>query len=64
MLGIKSLIVDREDRIGDNWRTRYHQYVYFQSLSALNKMYQDQWNIQIPMSNELWGIEDALFVEE
>ena len=27
MLGIKSLIVDREDRIGDNWRTRYHQCV-------------------------------------
>jgi cation diffusion facilitator CzcD-associated flavoprotein CzcO len=27
MLGIKSLIVDREDRIGDNWRTRYHQLV-------------------------------------
>ncbi|KAH6718215.1 hypothetical protein BKA61DRAFT_732541 [Leptodontidium sp. MPI-SDFR-AT-0119] len=27
MLGIKSLIVDREDRIGDNWRSRYHQLV-------------------------------------
>ena len=27
MLDIKSLIVDREDRIGDNWRTRYHQLV-------------------------------------
>jgi cation diffusion facilitator CzcD-associated flavoprotein CzcO len=27
MLGIKSLIVDREERIGDNWRTRYHQLV-------------------------------------
>ncbi|KAF4634124.1 hypothetical protein G7Y89_g3975 [Cudoniella acicularis] len=27
MLGVKSLIVDREDRIGDNWRTRYHQLV-------------------------------------
>ncbi|PVH73453.1 FAD/NAD(P)-binding domain-containing protein [Cadophora sp. DSE1049] len=27
MLGIKSLIVDREKRIGDNWRSRYHQLV-------------------------------------
>ncbi|PQE22539.1 flavin-containing monooxygenase protein [Rutstroemia sp. NJR-2017a BVV2] len=27
MLGVKSLIVDREERIGDNWRTRYHQLV-------------------------------------
>ena len=27
MLGIKSLIIDCEDRIGDNWRTRYHQLV-------------------------------------
>jgi cation diffusion facilitator CzcD-associated flavoprotein CzcO len=27
MLGVKSLIVDREDRIGDNWRNRYHQLV-------------------------------------
>ncbi|KAL3417794.1 hypothetical protein PVAG01_10804 [Phlyctema vagabunda] len=27
MLGVKSLIVDREEKIGDNWRTRYHQLV-------------------------------------
>jgi hypothetical protein len=27
MLGVKSLIVDREHRVGDNWRTRYHQLV-------------------------------------
>lgn len=27
MLGVKSLIVDREDKVGDNWRTRYHQLV-------------------------------------
>ena len=27
MLGVKSLIIDREDRIGDNWRSRYHQLV-------------------------------------
>ncbi|KAH8679058.1 hypothetical protein BGZ60DRAFT_370499 [Tricladium varicosporioides] len=27
MLGVRSLIVDREERIGDNWRTRYHQLV-------------------------------------
>lgn len=27
MLGITSLIVDRERRIGDNWRSRYHQLV-------------------------------------
>jgi cation diffusion facilitator CzcD-associated flavoprotein CzcO len=27
MLGIKSLIIDKEERIGDNWRSRYHQLV-------------------------------------
>ena len=27
VLNIKSLIVDREERIGDNWRSRYHQLV-------------------------------------
>jgi cation diffusion facilitator CzcD-associated flavoprotein CzcO len=27
MLGVTSLIIDREDRIGDNWRNRYHQLV-------------------------------------
>jgi hypothetical protein len=27
VLGINSLIVDREDRVGDNWRNRYHQLV-------------------------------------
>ena len=27
MLGVDSLIVDREERIGDNWRLRYHQLV-------------------------------------
>lgn len=27
MLGVKSLIVDRAERVGDNWRTRYHQLV-------------------------------------
>ncbi|KAF7947400.1 hypothetical protein EAE96_008488 [Botrytis aclada] len=27
MLGVTSLMVDREERIGDNWRTRYHQLV-------------------------------------
>ncbi len=26
-LGIKTLIIDREDRVGDNWRNRYHQLV-------------------------------------
>lgn len=27
MLGVKTLVVDREDRIGDSWRNRYHQLV-------------------------------------
>ncbi|CZS88433.1 related to monooxygenase [Rhynchosporium agropyri] len=27
MLGIKSLIIDRQERIGDNWRSRYHKLV-------------------------------------
>lgn len=27
MLGIKTLIIDRNPRIGDNWRERYHQLV-------------------------------------
>lgn len=26
-LGVKTLIVDRNKRIGDNWRNRYHQLV-------------------------------------
>ncbi|KAL2066046.1 hypothetical protein VTL71DRAFT_2117 [Oculimacula yallundae] len=27
MLGVKSLIVDREEKVGDNWRSRYHHLV-------------------------------------
>lgn len=27
MLGVKTLIIDRNERIGDNWRQRYHQLV-------------------------------------
>jgi thioredoxin reductase len=27
MLGVDALIIDQEDRIGDNWRRRYHQLV-------------------------------------
>lgn len=27
MLGVQALIVDQEERIGDNWRSRYHQLV-------------------------------------
>ncbi|KAL4786578.1 hypothetical protein BJX76DRAFT_365378 [Aspergillus varians] len=27
MLGVRALVIDREDRIGDNWRRRYHQLV-------------------------------------
>ncbi|KAL2844163.1 hypothetical protein BJY01DRAFT_264058 [Aspergillus pseudoustus] len=27
MLGVRTLIIDAEDRIGDNWRRRYHQLV-------------------------------------
>lgn len=27
MLGIKTLIIDHNQRIGDNWRNRYHQLV-------------------------------------
>ncbi len=26
-LGISSLIIDQNDRVGDNWRNRYHQLV-------------------------------------
>ncbi|RAL61189.1 hypothetical protein DID88_010268 [Monilinia fructigena] len=32
MLGVQSLMVDREERIGDNWRTRYHQLVLHDSI--------------------------------
>lgn len=32
MLGVQSLMVDREERIGDNWRTRYHQLVLHDSV--------------------------------
>lgn len=27
MLGVETLVVDREERVGDNWRQRYHQLV-------------------------------------
>lgn len=27
MLGVKALIIDQNDRVGDNWRKRYHQLV-------------------------------------
>lgn len=27
MLGVDSLVIDQEDRVGDNWRRRYHQLV-------------------------------------
>ncbi|KAK1141525.1 hypothetical protein N8T08_008937 [Aspergillus melleus] len=27
MLGISALLIDQNDRVGDNWRTRYHQLV-------------------------------------
>lgn len=27
MLGVKSLLIDRNDRVGDNWRSRYHHLV-------------------------------------
>ncbi|EKD20125.1 hypothetical protein MBM_02077 [Drepanopeziza brunnea f. sp. 'multigermtubi' MB_m1] len=32
MIGIKSLIIDREERIGDNWRSRYHHLVLHDSV--------------------------------
>jgi cation diffusion facilitator CzcD-associated flavoprotein CzcO len=31
-LGIKSLIVDRAERVGDNWRNRYHNLVLHDSV--------------------------------
>ncbi|KAL9600423.1 MAG: hypothetical protein Q9219_003176 [cf. Caloplaca sp. 3 TL-2023] len=31
-LGIRALIIDRNDRIGDNWRNRYHQLVLHDSV--------------------------------
>jgi cation diffusion facilitator CzcD-associated flavoprotein CzcO len=27
MLGVNALIIDRNERVGDNWRQRYHQLV-------------------------------------
>lgn len=27
MLGIQTLIIDKNERVGDNWRKRYHQLV-------------------------------------
>jgi cation diffusion facilitator CzcD-associated flavoprotein CzcO len=51
MLGIKSLIVDREERIGDNWRSRYHQLVlhdpvWFDHLPYLP--FPDNWPVFTP----------------
>lgn len=51
MLGIKSLIVDREERVGDNWRTRYHQLVlhdpvWFDHLPYLP--FPENWPIYTP----------------
>lgn len=51
MLGIKSLIVDREERIGDNWRSRYHRLclhdpVWFDHLPYLS--FPESWPIFTP----------------
>jgi len=51
MLGVKSLIIDRELQIGDNWRTRYHQLVlhdpiWFDHLPYLP--FPDTWPIFTP----------------
>ncbi|CZR67774.1 related to monooxygenase [Phialocephala subalpina] len=51
MLGIKSLIVDREERIGDNWRSRYHRLclhdcVWFDHLPYLP--FPESWPIFTP----------------
>ncbi|KUJ16603.1 FAD/NAD(P)-binding domain-containing protein [Mollisia scopiformis] len=51
MLGIKSLIVDREERIGDNWRSRYHRLclhdaVWFDHLPYLS--FPETWPIFTP----------------
>ncbi|KAL8836109.1 MAG: hypothetical protein Q9170_003057, partial [Blastenia crenularia] len=31
-LGVRALIIDRNDRVGDNWRNRYHQLVLHDSV--------------------------------
>ena len=31
-LGLETLIIDRNPRIGDNWRNRYHQLVLHDSV--------------------------------
>ena len=31
-LGVEALIIDRNPRIGDNWRNRYHQLVLHDSV--------------------------------
>ncbi|TVY17746.1 putative indole-3-pyruvate monooxygenase YUCCA1 [Lachnellula arida] len=51
MLGVKSLIIDRELNIGDNWRTRYHQLVlhdpiWFDHLPYLS--FPETWPIFTP----------------
>lgn len=51
MLGIKSLIIDREERIGDNWRSRYHRLclhdaVWFDHLPYLS--FPETWPIFTP----------------
>lgn len=51
MMGVETLVVDKEDRIGDNWRNRYHQLVlhdpvWYDHLPYLN--FPSQWPIFTP----------------
>ncbi|KAI0155458.1 dimethylaniline monooxygenase (N-oxide forming) [Pestalotiopsis sp. NC0098] len=51
MLGVKSLMIDRNERVGDNWRKRYHSLVlhdpvWFDHLPYLH--FPDTWPIFTP----------------
>jgi cation diffusion facilitator CzcD-associated flavoprotein CzcO len=63
MLGIKSLIVDKEERIGDNWRSRYHQLVlhdpvWFDHLPYLP--FPESWPIFTPKVIGSFWIDESL----
>lgn len=51
MLGVKSLIVDKNKRVGDNWRNRYaslvlHDPVWFDHLPYMN--FPEYWPVHSP----------------
>ncbi|TAQ84823.1 hypothetical protein B7494_g6857 [Chlorociboria aeruginascens] len=67
MLGVKSLIIDRNERVGDNWRNRYHQLVlhdciWFDHLPYLS--FPDNWPVFTPKDKLADWLENYVKVME